>query len=98
MPVHGHNFCQHSGATQFDDGYRVCKFSVQSRIRRLFGLYRGMDAPFPDEEPTGLSGLLAVRDRVLQISGKKNPTVADFVEFSARGTIKDAPTFVGAAT
>ena len=36
-----------------------------------------------------------MRDRVLKLSGKTNPTVADFVKFSARGTIKEAPNFVG---
>jgi FMN-dependent oxidoreductase (nitrilotriacetate monooxygenase family) len=59
---------------------------------------KGMNEAFSDEELANLNGLLAVRDRVLQLSGKKNPTVADFVEFSARGTIKEAPTFVGTAT
>ena len=50
-----------------------------------------MDEAFSDEELANLSGLLAVRDRVLKLSGKSNPTVADFVKFSARGTIKEAP-------
>jgi FMN-dependent oxidoreductase (nitrilotriacetate monooxygenase family) len=57
-----------------------------------------MDEPFSDEELANLSGLLAIRDRVLSLSGKSNPTVAEFVEFSARGTIKEAPNFVGTAT
>ncbi len=58
---------------------------------------KGMDEAFSDEELANLSGLLAVRDRVLKLSGKTNPTVADFVKFSARGTIKEAPNFVGTA-
>ena len=57
-----------------------------------------IDEPFSDEELANLSGLLAIRDRVLSLSGKSNPTVADFIEFSARGTIKEAPNFVGTAT
>ncbi len=57
-----------------------------------------LDEPFTDEELNNLSGLLAIRDRVLMLSGKSNPTVADFVEFSARGTIKEAPNFVGTAS
>ena len=56
---------------------------------------KAMDEAFSDEELASLSGLLAVRDRVLKLSGKSNPTVADFVKFSARGTIKEAPNFVG---
>ncbi len=57
-----------------------------------------IDEPFSDDELANLSGLLAIRDRVLSLSGKSNPTVADFIAFSARGTIKEAPNFVGTAT
>ncbi len=53
------------------------------------------DEVFSDDELANLSGLLAVRDRVLSLSGKKNPTVADFIKYSARGTIKEAPNFIG---
>jgi FMN-dependent oxidoreductase (nitrilotriacetate monooxygenase family) len=56
---------------------------------------KAMDEPFSDDELANLSGLLAVRDRVLKLSGKANPTVNDFVKFSARGTIKEAPNFIG---
>lgn len=56
-----------------------------------------MDEPFSHEELANMNGLLAIRDRVLNLSGKPNPTVADFIEFSARGTIKEAPNFVGTA-
>jgi alkanesulfonate monooxygenase SsuD/methylene tetrahydromethanopterin reductase-like flavin-dependent oxidoreductase (luciferase family) len=31
----------------------------------------------------------------VRLSGKKNPTLDDFVEFSARGTLKEMPHFVG---
>ena len=44
-----------------------------------------------------ISGLQAIRDRVVQLSGKPNPTVRDFVEFSGRGTLRELPTFVGSA-
>lgn len=57
-----------------------------------------LNDPFTDEELNNLGGLLAIRDRVLKLSGKSNPTVADFVEYSARGTIKEAPNFVGTAS
>lgn len=56
---------------------------------------KAIDEPFSDDELANLSGLLAVRDRVLKLSGKANPTVNDFVKFSARGTIKEAPNFIG---
>src|SRR5262249_14217760 len=41
--------------------------------------------------------LQAVRDRVVQLSGKPNPTVRDFVEFSGRATLREFPNFVGSA-
>ena len=35
---------------------------------------------------------------MIEKSGKKNPSVRDFVEASGRGTLNDGPTFVGTAT
>ena len=58
---------------------------------------KALDEPFSDDELENLSGLLAIRDRVLQLSGKRNPTVHDFIVYSGRGTIKEAPNFVGTA-
>ncbi|MDQ8728026.1 LLM class flavin-dependent oxidoreductase [Bradyrhizobium sp. LHD-71] len=54
-----------------------------------------MDEPFSADELRSIGGLQAVRDRVVQLSGKANPTVQDFVEFSGRGRLKELPTFVG---
>ena len=56
-----------------------------------------MDEPFTSEELQAISGLQAIRDRVVQLSGKPNPTVRDFVEFSGRGRLRELPTFVGSA-
>jgi FMN-dependent oxidoreductase (nitrilotriacetate monooxygenase family) len=53
------------------------------------------DDVFSDEELAAISGLQAIRDRVVRLSGKKNPTLDDFVKFSARGTVKELPHFVG---
>jgi len=54
-----------------------------------------IDEPFTSDELQAISGLQAVRDRVIQASGKANPTVRDFVQFSGRGTLREMPTFVG---
>ena len=35
---------------------------------------KGMDEPFTDEEIAGIAGMQGMRDRVLQVSGKPNPT------------------------
>jgi FMN-dependent oxidoreductase (nitrilotriacetate monooxygenase family) len=56
-----------------------------------------IDEPFTDDELKSISGLQAMRDRVIQLSGKPNPTTRDFVQFSGRGTIREVPTFVGTA-
>lgn len=54
-----------------------------------------MDEPFSDDELKGISGLRGILDRVVRLSGKANPTLNDFVEFSSRGTVREAKHFVG---
>lgn len=56
---------------------------------------KGMDEAFSAEELAAISGLQAIRDRVVRLSGKANPTVRDFVEHSARGTLQEMAMFVG---
>ena len=56
---------------------------------------RGLDEPFSDEDLRSISGLQAIRDRVVRMSGKANPTARDFVQFSGRGTVREMPLFVG---
>ncbi len=56
---------------------------------------KGMDEPFTAEELASISGLQAIRDRVMQLSGKPNPTVRDFAEFSGRGRLREMGLFVG---
>ena len=55
------------------------------------------DEPFSDDDLASISGLRAICDRVIALSGRKNPTVNDFVTFSSRGTIHEFPVFVGSA-
>ena len=56
---------------------------------------KSMDEPFTDAELAKLSGMHGMRDRVIQSSGKRNPTVRDFVEHSGRGRIREQPLFTG---
>lgn len=58
---------------------------------------RPYDQPFTDEELAAVSWQ-SLRDKVVQVSGKKNPSVRDFVEASGRGTLNDGPCFVGTPT
>ena len=53
------------------------------------------DEPFSDEELASINGLQGLRDKVLKISGIKNPTTADFVKYSGRATTSEFPMFVG---
>ena len=55
---------------------------------------RPLDEPFTDEELAAQSWQ-GLRDRVTQLSGKRNPSVRDFVHFSQRGTIGEFPVFAG---
>src|SRR6266702_895621 len=51
---------------------------------------KGMDEAFTDQEMAEISGLQAIRDRVVSASGKTNPSTRDFVTFSGRGQTQDA--------
>ncbi len=51
---------------------------------------KGIDEAFTDDEIAEMSGLQGIRDRVLQASGKQNPTVRDFIHFSGRGRVHNA--------
>ena len=50
---------------------------------------KGMDEPFSDAEMANISGLQALRDRVVQASGISNPTARDFMHYSGRGRVHD---------
>jgi FMN-dependent oxidoreductase (nitrilotriacetate monooxygenase family) len=50
---------------------------------------KGMDEPFTDEDMEGLSGIQALRDRVVQ-QGVANPTPRDFMNLTQRGRLNHA--------
>lgn len=51
---------------------------------------KGLDEPFSEEELEGLSGIQAIRDRVISETGKANPTVRDFMKTTGRATADHA--------
>lgn len=53
------------------------------------------DEVFTQDELESISGLRAIVDRVIQQTGKANPTLRDFLQHSGRGTMAELPTFVG---
>jgi FMN-dependent oxidoreductase (nitrilotriacetate monooxygenase family) len=50
---------------------------------------KGMDEAFSAEELAGMSGMQAMRDRVMKVIGR-NPTVRDFLEVTRRGRPREA--------
>ncbi|MBB6123390.1 FMN-dependent oxidoreductase (nitrilotriacetate monooxygenase family) [Sphingobium subterraneum] len=58
---------------------------------------RPYDQPFTDEELANVSWQ-SFRDNVIERSGKKNPSVRDFVEISKRGTLNDQMVISGSPT
>ncbi len=55
---------------------------------------RPIDKPFSDDELSAMSWQ-GLRDRTIVASGKANPSVADFVTYSGRGTLDEGGLFVG---
>jgi FMN-dependent oxidoreductase (nitrilotriacetate monooxygenase family) len=51
---------------------------------------KGLDEPLTSDELASFSGLHTIRDRVLAVSGKANPTVREFMQISGRGRADDA--------
>ncbi|MEC9309069.1 MAG: LLM class flavin-dependent oxidoreductase [Chloroflexota bacterium] len=54
-----------------------------------------LDEPLSDDILDSMTGLRGFLDRVVELSGKRNPTVQDFITHSGRGTVKELPVFVG---
>lgn len=52
------------------------------------------DSEFTDEELRRLSWG-GYKERIVQLSGKSNPTVRDFLQYSAKGTTREMPNFTG---
>ena len=51
---------------------------------------KGLDEAFTDDELEGLSGIQAIRDRVVQHTGNPHPTVRDFMRVTSRASLNHA--------
>ena len=71
------------------------RLSLLSEVLNFDFATKGMDEAFTDEELAGITGIQGMRDRVVRRSGKRNPTVRDFMDASGRGTIHDHPVLCG---
>ena len=57
----------------------------------------GLDQPLNDEQMAKVGANLGLKARVVERSGKANPTPRDFITFSKRGTINEMHVFCGTA-
>ena len=51
---------------------------------------KDLDEPFTPEELEGLSGIQAIRDRVVERTGNANPTTRDFMRITSRASLNHA--------
>ena len=54
-----------------------------------------VDQPLSDDVLASMTGLRGFLDRVINLSGTKNPTVNDFIHYSGRGSLEELPVFAG---
>ena len=73
----------------------IDKLSLLSEVLNFDFSTKGIDDPFSDEEIASISGVQTMRDRVMAVSGKANPTTRDFIEISGRGTFHDHTRMIG---
>ena len=69
---------------------QIDQLSLLSEALNFDFATKDLDEPLTSEEIRGFSGLQSIRDRVLTLSGKTNPTTRDFIEYSHRGRADDA--------
>ncbi len=50
---------------------------------------KGIDEAFSDDEIAGISGMQAMRDRVVAEEGIRNPTPRDFMQVTGRGLLRN---------
>lgn len=72
-----------------DRGYReVDGLSLLAEALNFDFAKKGLDEPFTEEELASMSGMQAMRDRVVRT--KANPTPRDFLEITRRGRAREA--------
>jgi len=74
---------------------KIDALALLSEVLNFDFASKPMDEPFTEDELGAISGLRGILDRVVQQSGKANPTLDDFVMFSKRGTIDEFTVFCG---
>jgi FMN-dependent oxidoreductase (nitrilotriacetate monooxygenase family) len=67
----------------------VDQLSLLSEALNFDFARKGIDEPFTDDEIEGITGMHAMRDRVVRTAGIKNPTPRDFMQITGRGRMED---------
>lgn len=75
----------------------IDSLSLLSEVLNFDFSSRPYDVDLSDADLKSMGGMRAMLDRVTRNSGKSNPSPADFVKFSKRGTVGEMPNFVGTA-
>lgn len=73
----------------------IDSLSLLSQVLNFDFSSRPYDTDLSAADLNSMGGLRGMLDRVVSASGKSNPSPADFVKFSRRGTVGEMPTFVG---
>jgi FMN-dependent oxidoreductase (nitrilotriacetate monooxygenase family) len=68
----------------------IDQLSLLSEVLNFDFASKGLDEALTTEELASFSGLQTIRDRVLAVSGKSNPTVREFMQVSHRGRPDEA--------
>lgn len=71
--------------------------SLLSEVLNFDFATKQMDDPFTESELQSISGLRAILDRVISLSGQSNPTLREFLRYSGRGTTAELGNFIGTA-
>ena len=74
---------------------RVDSLALLSEVFNYDFSQHPVDQPLSDETLASMTGLRGFLDRVIQLSGTKNPSVNDFIQWSGRGTLRELPLFTG---
>ena len=75
---------------------RVDSLTLLSEVFNFDFSQHPVDEPLSDEILASMTGIRGFLDRVVGLSGTKNPSVNDFIKWSGRGTLRELPVFTGA--
>lgn len=73
----------------------IDQLALLSEVLNFDFATKQLDQPFTEAELKSISGLRAILDRIVNLSGNPNPTLREFLTHSGRGTTSELWSFVG---